>query len=192
MDRREALRRIGAGAVVTAAGSTIVSSRAFAYDLPFSPVAPPLFVQNTPPPPTNSRVFRVDIESTGSTPFGTASCNASAISQTVEGTFVRWDISVNSITPSGQNVQLRPFNGGAVIADLPASHFDGRGFRLRKRQGSSDTEWDPGDSFDVDLVVEFSCRYSDNTVRTLQHIFSYTVTKGPDPPSDDNWAVAGP
>lgn len=182
MERREALKKLAIGGAVGMTASSVVSTRAFAYDLPSNPTGISILTQTI-------TTQRLDIESVS---FGTAMCPASANVTAVSGVFQQWDAAISSISgPGNAVVQLRAYNGGPVFGLLPFSHFDPLGFRLRKRfaNGAGDPPWQPGDSFNVNLTVRFTCTYSDGTTRDLDEVISYRITKGANPPSAQNWNV---
>ena len=185
LDRRHALKQIGAAGAVVVATPLVMSSPAFAYDSPTAPSGAAISA-------TTIGSERVNVNTVS---FGTASCPASANSTTAAASFLRWEISKLSTTPSNATIQLRPDGGGGVIATLPATYTtQSTGFRLRKRNsnGNQDITLSTGDSFNVDLVVRYTCTYSDGTTRTLDHTHSFTITKGSGGSSANDWIVAGP
>ena len=185
MDRRQALKKIGAAGAVVAATPVVLSTPAFAYDSPTAPSGAIIVATTIPTQRVNVNMISL----------GTASCPASANSTTAAVSFLRWEISKGSTTPSNAMIQLRPDGGGGVIDTLPSTYtLQSTGFRLRKRSaaGNSDLNLSTGDTFNVGLVVRYTCTYSDGTTRTLDHTHSFTITKGGGGPSVNDWFVSGP
>ncbi len=175
MDRRDAIKRLAAGTGVVVGATTLSSSPAFAYDLPT--------VVSPPGTPTFRALRNYLVRLDRVLPWGTATCPGSAInSGNVSGSFQRWDVSVAN-NPSGTVFRLRTWGGTTVGLMPPAgSVTNWRGLRIHKRNAADtgNVAFVAGDSFNIGLVVRFTCRYAGRTV-TLDHTTSYVLTNGPGP-----------
>ena len=145
MDRRAALKKIGAGGAVAVGASMIASSPAFAFDSPVV-TSPPDFV------PRNDtivffnrrRVFRIEIAS-----FGAATCTGSS-------------------DQAGGGAEFIPFGNGAIgqltlTANVAAGTvvFPPWAFFVGEIKGTPfrEDDWQVGDELTLTLEVPWRCTY---------------------------------
>ena len=154
MDRREALKKLGAGGLVVAGTSVIVSTPAFAYDQPTG--VTPATMTVTP----SGGDVAVNIQP------GSASCPNSAPSQTATVVAISSTVTeVNTIDGLFLGFILLPtrFRIGANL--LPQT-VAGSPFVVRKTFNFNvGTPFAVGDSFAAAIAVTWRCTYSDGTQR---------------------------
>lgn len=160
MNRRDALRRLGAGATLGAAATMITSSPAFAYDSPTILTNPTLVVTVD----SNANRARVNVTR------GTATCPASAVTQEVR---TRTTYTTLALSPAARVQRI----GMSVLPQTRGSIS----LVVRKTQNSSNNSGRPyasGDSFRMDISERHRCIYSDGTRRDVTLTFSFVATFG--------------
>jgi hypothetical protein len=163
MDRRDALKKLGAGGLVAAGVSMVVSTPAFAYDLPTGVLPATMTVTSS------GSTATVTITSNG-----TASCPNSAPSQVA--TFVSRStrmVTINAVQVFG--IFPTEFRlGGNDLPQVTAA----ASFQLQKFGVFFGTAQDfvNGDSFRAEITVTWRCTYSDGTTRDRAITTNRTAT----------------
>jgi hypothetical protein len=155
MDRRDALKKLGAGGLVVAGASVIGSTPAFAYDQPtVEPGDVPISIVITP---TSASTISVTV-------VGTASCPGSANS--VDAAVIATSTRLESIETNGALNYFRVGGSGVFPQMTPLVSFT-----VAKRLflfifGNVAADFVNGDSFSAEISITFRCTYSDGTTAT--------------------------
>jgi hypothetical protein len=165
MDRRSALKKIGAGGLVAAGASMIVSTPAFAYDLPTGVLPAAMTVT-----PSGGDVA-VNIQP------GSASCPNSAPSQTATLVAISSTVTeVNTVDGLFLGFILLPTRF-RIGANLFPQTVAGSPFVVRKTFNFNlGTPFAAGDSFRAEITVTWRCTYSDGTTRDRAITTNRTAT----------------
>jgi hypothetical protein len=167
MDRRDALKKLGAGGLTVAGASMIVSTPAFAYDLPTGGMPAMMAVAST----GNTATVMI-------TSNGTASCPNSAPSQTA--TVV--SVSTRVVTVNAVPVFFIFFNiptefrlGGVALPQTTGA----ASFAIQKfgQFIVGATNFVNGDVFRAEITVTWRCTYSDGTTRDRPITTNLTATR---------------
>ncbi len=167
MDRREALKKLGAGGLTVAGASMIVSTPAFAYDLPTGVTPATMTVTST----GNTATVAI-------TSNGTASCPNSAPSQVA--TLV--SVSTQVVTVNAVPAVFIIFNIPTVFRlgglDLPQT-TGAASFAIQKfgQFIIGATNFVNGDSFRAEITATWRCTYSDGTTRDRAIPTNLTATR---------------
>jgi len=160
VDRRDALKKLGAGGVVVVGGSMIVSQPAFAYDQPTAGT-PASLIASTPALGSTAAVTIAD---------GSASCPNSA--NDTSASFVSRSITVSTENINGFPAEFR-LDGAALPQTTSSSNFTLAQFGTTFGFPSLIV---PGDSFSAAISVTWRCTYSDGTTRDLVETTTVVAT----------------
>ena len=149
MDRRDALKRIGAGGAVLAGASVVVSQPAFAFA---GPTATTIATLIATVPNLNPARVNLDVGNLGSTTCGGGSVTGNAqiyLDSTVT--------SGSALSPAGAFLEFNPDRGPGTFGPLgTTTELD---FAVRKRLGTNNEAFNVGESFNVQVRVLHQCNY---------------------------------